>query len=122
MSDVELWNRILTDNCMELREYRWCELTLMGYEWPEKKPGNKDALRASLLIHVLLRQHRCVTHIYMNFMHTVVERYVVWHAIKTGVKGLKRLEYNQSSVDAKCPVSSGECFNVLDTLIVRRNS
>ncbi|KAH8031621.1 hypothetical protein HPB51_019521 [Rhipicephalus microplus] len=42
MSDVELWNRILTDNCMELREYRWCELTLMGYEWPEKKPGNKN--------------------------------------------------------------------------------
>ncbi|KAL3196202.1 hypothetical protein MRX96_045304 [Rhipicephalus microplus] len=58
MSDVESWNRILADNCIELRELNWCELALMGYQWPEKKPGDKDMLRASLLIHVLLRQHR----------------------------------------------------------------
>ncbi|KAL1478459.1 hypothetical protein MTO96_035022, partial [Rhipicephalus appendiculatus] len=57
MSDLELWNRIFANNCIELQEYKWCELALVGYRWPEKRPGDRDMLRASLLIHVLLRQH-----------------------------------------------------------------
>ncbi|KAL1468468.1 hypothetical protein MTO96_041457 [Rhipicephalus appendiculatus] len=46
MSDVELWNRILANDCIELRELSWCELALLGYQWPEKRPGDQDMLRA----------------------------------------------------------------------------
>ncbi|KAL3241399.1 hypothetical protein MRX96_021645 [Rhipicephalus microplus] len=99
MSDVESWNRVLADNCIELRELNWCELALMGYQWPEKKPGDKDMLRASLLIHVLLRQHRCVTFVYLDLAHTKLERRVMWHALKTGAMGVTRLEFFQNFSD-----------------------
>ncbi|XP_049267306.1 uncharacterized protein LOC119376007 [Rhipicephalus sanguineus] len=102
MSDVELWNRILAHDCIELREFTWCELALMGYQWPEKKLGDQDILRASLLIHVLLRQHRCVTYIYLDLAHTALERQVLWHALKTGAMGVKRLEYRQNFIDIIC--------------------
>ncbi|KAL1468486.1 hypothetical protein MTO96_041438 [Rhipicephalus appendiculatus] len=99
MSDLELWNHILADNCIELCECMWGELELQGYEWPERKPGKKDVLRASLLIHVLLRQHRCVTEIDLDFTHTVIERYVLLDALKNGAMGVKRLIYKQDSID-----------------------
>ncbi|XP_049276096.1 uncharacterized protein LOC119406566 [Rhipicephalus sanguineus] len=104
MSDMELWNRILAHDCIELRQFTWCELALMGYHWPEKKTGDQDILRASLLIHVLLRQHRCVTYIYLDLDYTALEKHVLWHALKTGAMGVKRLEYRQNFMDMICAV------------------
>ncbi|KAH7976334.1 hypothetical protein HPB52_012021 [Rhipicephalus sanguineus] len=56
VSDLDLWNRILSCNCVELREYK------------------------------------CVTHIFLDMSMTTIERYILWHAIKTGAGGVKRLE------------------------------
>ncbi|KAH7964312.1 hypothetical protein HPB51_027452 [Rhipicephalus microplus] len=114
MSDVESWNRILMDDCIELREIKWCELALLGYQWPEKQPGDKDMLRATLLINVLLRQHRCVTYIFLDLARTKVERHVMWHALKTGAMGVKRLQYKQNFIDMIAVVSAQGVCKVVD--------
>ncbi|KAL3214783.1 hypothetical protein MRX96_034682 [Rhipicephalus microplus] len=119
LSDVELWNGILAESCIELSEYMWGELVLEGYEWPEKKPAMQDVLRASLLIHVLLKQHSfmqfvccddrfsgcmCVTEISLDHHITVVEKYVLLDALKTGAEGVKRLVYKQAAIDIICQI------------------
>ncbi|XP_037502167.1 uncharacterized protein LOC119376408, partial [Rhipicephalus sanguineus] len=121
MSDVELWNRILTKNCIELREYMWGELVLQGYEWPEQKPGQQDMLRASLLMHVLLRQHRCVTYICFDMAETVIERYVMWHAVKTGAGGVKRLEYKPNAIDVVCLIPLTESTSCCEAIASMTN-
>nr|XP_037272796.1 uncharacterized protein LOC119164681 [Rhipicephalus microplus] len=98
-SDLDLWNRILARNCIELREHKWGEFSLKGYQWPEQKPALRDMLRASLLIHILLRQHRCVTHIFLDMSVTTIERYILWHAIKTGAGGVTRFDCRPSFTD-----------------------
>ncbi|KAH6921449.1 hypothetical protein HPB50_000597 [Hyalomma asiaticum] len=57
MADLDLWNRILARNCVELREVKWGELSLQGYQWPENQPKLVDVFHVTLLIHVLLQQH-----------------------------------------------------------------
>ncbi|XP_050031645.1 uncharacterized protein [Dermacentor andersoni] len=93
MSDLDLWNRILSRDCIELRENKWGELTLQGYEWPENNVEPRDMLCASLLIHLLLRQHRCVTSVFLDMSITTVERHVLWHVLKTGGVGIKCLTF-----------------------------
>lgn len=99
ISDLDLWNRILCRGCIELREHQWGELTLQGYPWPETKPEVRDILRASLLSHLLLRQHRCLTCIFLDLSETMLERYIMWHALLTGAGGIKNFEFKPYSVD-----------------------
>ncbi|XP_049513706.1 uncharacterized protein LOC119431675 [Dermacentor silvarum] len=99
MSELELWNRVFSRGCIELREHKWGELTLQGYEWPENKPELRDMLCASLLIHLLLRQHRCLTCIFLDISVTTLERYIMWHGLMTGAGGIKCLEFKPYSID-----------------------
>ncbi|KAH6945441.1 hypothetical protein HPB50_008473 [Hyalomma asiaticum] len=107
-SVLDLWNRVLARNCVELRQHTWDELTLQGYQWPENRPKLADMLPVSLLIHVLLRQHRCVTCIFLNMSMTFIERHVIWHALKTGAVGVKRLYYGQFFIDQRGLMQSVE--------------
>ncbi|XP_070397106.1 uncharacterized protein [Dermacentor albipictus] len=99
ISDLDMWNRILCRGCIELREHQWGELTLQGYPWPETKPEVRDILRASLLSHLLLRQHRCLTCIFLDLSETMLEKYIMWHALLTGAGGIKNFEFKPYSVD-----------------------
>ncbi|XP_075730254.1 uncharacterized protein LOC142761680 isoform X2 [Rhipicephalus microplus] len=121
LSDVELWNGILAGSCIELSEYMWGELVLEGYEWPEKKPAMQDVLRASLLIHVLLKQHRCVTEVSLDHYITVVEKYVLLDALKTGAEGVKRLVYKQAAIDIICQADDKGAGIFLDHLSRNRS-
>ncbi|XP_075730264.1 uncharacterized protein LOC119164684 isoform X3 [Rhipicephalus microplus] len=105
VSDFDLWNRILARNCLEIREYKWGENSLEGYLWPEKAPESRDLLRASLLVHLLLRQHRCVTNIFFD-VATTIEMFVVWHALKTGAADPERLECRMWFLDISDSVVS----------------
>ncbi|KAK8762361.1 hypothetical protein V5799_026372 [Amblyomma americanum] len=63
MSELEPWNRLLSRTYVELQEHSWGELTMRGYSSPKSSiPQASDALRSSLLMHVLLQQHRRVAH------------------------------------------------------------
>ncbi|KAL1472974.1 hypothetical protein MTO96_039028, partial [Rhipicephalus appendiculatus] len=121
VSDLDLWNRILARNCIELREHKWGEISLKGYQWPEQKPEWKDMLRASLLIHLLLRQHRCVTHIFLDMSVTTIERYVVWHAMKNGAGGVERLECQPCFLDLYGLVNDTNAGVFLDHLARNRS-
>ncbi|XP_077545973.1 uncharacterized protein LOC144158754 [Haemaphysalis longicornis] len=95
LGELEAWNRILARNCVELREHCPGCLTLQGFAWPESNaPDIPDALRATLLVHVLLRQHRCVTRVFMDESQTTLETDVFWHAVRTGCSGILYFEYN----------------------------
>ncbi|KAH7974855.1 hypothetical protein HPB49_020441 [Dermacentor silvarum] len=105
MSDLDRWNHILSRDCLELREHKWGELTLQGYRWPESPPKRRDMLCASFLIHVLLRQHRCVTYIILDMAVIMLERRVLWHALRTGAAGVKLIEFKPSVIDILCQLS-----------------
>ncbi|XP_070397113.1 uncharacterized protein [Dermacentor albipictus] len=106
MSDLDVWNRILSRNCIELHEHMWGELTLQGYPGPESLPKHRDVLSASFLIHLLLRQHRCVTHINLDMTIVMLERRVLWHALRTSAVGVKLLDLKPSFLNLRCPVYS----------------
>ncbi|XP_049513938.1 uncharacterized protein LOC119431677 [Dermacentor silvarum] len=108
VSDLHLWNRILSRDCIELREHKWGELTLQGYEWPENKPELRDMLCASLLIHLLLRQHRCVTCVFLDMSISTVERHVMWHALRTGAVGVKWFTFKPYFLDLLGLITSAE--------------
>ncbi|XP_049267683.1 uncharacterized protein LOC125756783, partial [Rhipicephalus sanguineus] len=99
MSDLELWNSILARDNIELLEHVWGELKLQGYEGSVNSSEHQDVLRASFLIHLLLRQHRCVTYIILDMTTTVLERSVLLHGIRTGAAGVKLLEIKSPSFD-----------------------
>nr|XP_037270972.1 uncharacterized protein LOC119163135 isoform X1 [Rhipicephalus microplus] len=71
---------------------------------PKRSRLMQDVLRASLLIHVLLKQHRCVTEVSLDHYITVVEKYVLLDALKTGAEGVKRLVYKQAAIDIICQI------------------
>ncbi|XP_049513707.1 uncharacterized protein LOC125940958 [Dermacentor silvarum] len=106
MSNLDMWNHVLCEVCIELREDKWDELTLQAYEWPENKSVVHGALCASLLIHVLLRQHRCVTCVFLDMSVTTVESHVIWHALRTGAGGVKWLECRPYFLGLRSPVTS----------------
>ncbi|KAH7976514.1 hypothetical protein HPB52_015476 [Rhipicephalus sanguineus] len=99
VSDRELWNSILVLDNIELLEHTWGELRLQGYEGSVNNSEHQNVLRASFLVHLLLRQHRCVTYIILDMTTTVLERSVLLHGIRTGAAGVKLLEIKSPSFD-----------------------
>ncbi|XP_070397110.1 protein NLRC3-like isoform X2 [Dermacentor albipictus] len=118
--DLHLWNNILSRVCVELHEHKWGELTLQGYEWPENKEIFYDVVCASLLIHVLLRQHRCVTCVFLDMSAMTVERDIVWHALMTGAQGVKWLEYRPYFADLQSRADDNDAGAFLDCLAFNR--
>ncbi|KAL3241401.1 hypothetical protein MRX96_021645 [Rhipicephalus microplus] len=104
MSDVESSNRILMDDCIELREIKWCELVYWATRGQKSNPETKTCSgpRYSSMCcsdNTALTWCRCVTYIFLDLARTKVERHVMWHALKTGAMGVKRLQYKQNFID-----------------------
>ncbi|KAH6921447.1 hypothetical protein HPB50_000595 [Hyalomma asiaticum] len=106
---------------MELHEHKWGEFSLQGHPWAENEPKMPDVLHVSLLIHVLLRQHRCVTRILLDLSITRLERIVMWHALSTGALGVKRLEYKQCYLELRGLVDDTRGGAFLDHLARNRS-
>nr|XP_037270973.1 uncharacterized protein LOC119163135 isoform X2 [Rhipicephalus microplus] len=88
---------------------------------PKRSRLMQDVLRASLLIHVLLKQHRCVTEVSLDHYITVVEKYVLLDALKTGAEGVKRLVYKQAAIDIICQADDKGAGIFLDHLSRNRS-
>ncbi|KAH6921466.1 hypothetical protein HPB50_000675 [Hyalomma asiaticum] len=93
MAQLERWNRQLSKGCFELRQHKWPELTISGFQWPrfDRQPEGFDILRVSLLIHLLLRQHRCITRVDVDFQLNALEELIFWDAIRNGAGALTHL-------------------------------
>ncbi|XP_070397104.1 uncharacterized protein [Dermacentor albipictus] len=95
IAQLDPWNRTLAKGFFELYEHKWGELTLQGYAWPDTSaPTLQEVLRVSLLIHLLLRQHRCVQRVVCDASINTVEPMVFWNAIKTHTGELDHFEWN----------------------------
>ncbi|XP_050032147.1 uncharacterized protein [Dermacentor andersoni] len=93
MAELDPWNRMLAKGFFELREHKWGELTLQGYAWPDTSaPTLPEVLRVSLLMHLLLRQHRCVLRVVWDAAINRVEPMVFWNAIETRAWELEHFE------------------------------
>ncbi|KAK8765582.1 hypothetical protein V5799_031810 [Amblyomma americanum] len=96
-SELEPWNRVLSQSFMELREHSWGELVLQGFKCLQSDvPGFRDVLRTSLLVSVLLQQHRCVTKVVMNTAFTNIEMPIFWHSLQNGGAGVRYFEFTSS--------------------------
>ncbi|XP_075560554.1 uncharacterized protein LOC142592773 [Dermacentor variabilis] len=92
--EMEEWNRQLAKCCFELRVHKWSEFSLTGFAWPDNNaPDYPDVLRLSLLTHLLLRQHRCVTRVVVDMTTCTLEHKMFWHALQNGAGGVKCIEY-----------------------------
>lgn len=96
-AELDPWNRLLAKGCFELRMHKWSEFALTGFAWPESNaPDYPDVLRLSLLMHLLLRQHRCVTRVVVDLTMSTVETKIFWHALQNSAGGVKCIEYQAS--------------------------
>ncbi|KAL1466964.1 hypothetical protein MTO96_026344 [Rhipicephalus appendiculatus] len=93
-ADLERWNRLLSKGCFELWEHVWTELTIQGFTWSEfDQPRLSDLLRVSLLIHFLLRQHRCVKRVIIDFNISSLQEVMFWDAIRNSTAALTYFEF-----------------------------
>ncbi|XP_077497690.1 uncharacterized protein LOC144108299 [Amblyomma americanum] len=129
MSELEPWNRLLSRTYVELQEHSWGELTMRGYSSPKSCiPQASDALRSSLLMHVLLQQHRCLTRVVLNQNVTLIEMNIFWHGLQNGGAGVQYFKYIGPLSD-QCPVRhlfdmqmwchSVACLSALHSLDIR---
>lgn len=94
IAELDPWNRTLAKGFFELHEHKWGELTLQGYAWPDTSPPTlPEVLRVSLLVHLLLRQHRCVLRVVLDMVINKLEPMIFWHAIKSCAGGLKFFQF-----------------------------
>lgn len=130
VSELETWNRVLSRNWIELHEHSWGELALQGFYCPESNaPGIRDALLTSLLMHVLLRQHRCVTSVLMDQAIMNIEMAIFWHSLQNGAGGVRYFTFTGSGGTALTPLQwmdvgmwcqSAVCLPALHSLHVSR--
>ncbi|XP_049275521.1 uncharacterized protein LOC119372203 [Rhipicephalus sanguineus] len=88
------WNRLLAKNFFELQEHSWSEFKFTGYLWSQiDMPEEGATLRVSLLINFLLRHHRCLTRVSVDFAVSELEHEIFWDGIKNGAAAVTFLEY-----------------------------
>ncbi|KAK8762362.1 hypothetical protein V5799_026371 [Amblyomma americanum] len=127
VSELEPWNRVLCRNCIEFREHAWGEMTLQGSNWPESStPEVRDILRASLLVHMILRQHRrvvhvtylgsCVTRVLMHHATTFLEMAIFWHALQNGGGGVRFVDFTGSQIEEPTTAEDNDAAAFLDYL------
>ncbi|KAL1442953.1 hypothetical protein MTO96_046162, partial [Rhipicephalus appendiculatus] len=63
----------------------------------------------------------CVTYINLDLVDTIIERYVMWHALKNSAVGVKRFDYKQNSGDVVCPMPSTESFICCEAIASLKN-
>ncbi|KAH6922507.1 hypothetical protein HPB50_015167 [Hyalomma asiaticum] len=97
MSELRLWNVELSLNGFQLHGDTSNELTLSRYDTPEgNEPTTSDVLRVSVLLHVLLVRHRCITRISVDLQRNSLDRHMLCSALNCGAAGLKYLKYKGS--------------------------
>ncbi|KAK8762364.1 hypothetical protein V5799_026368 [Amblyomma americanum] len=125
VTELEPWNRVLCRNCIEFREHAWGEMTLQGSNWPESStPEVRDILRASLLVHLILRQHRrvvrvtylgrCVTRVLMHHATTFLEMAIFWHALQNGGGGVRFVDFTGSQIEEPTTAEDEDAAAFLD--------
>ncbi|XP_077497734.1 uncharacterized protein LOC144108353 [Amblyomma americanum] len=98
VSELDPWNLVLSRGFIELREHSWGELFLEGYSRADNNtPRYRDALLVSLLVDVLLQQHRCVTIIVLNVAFSNMDMAIFWHSLQNGGEGVRHLEFTSES-------------------------
>ncbi|XP_037529238.2 uncharacterized protein LOC119406570 [Rhipicephalus sanguineus] len=116
-TELARWNRVLARGCFELWEHVWTELTISGFPWPEfDEPGVSDLLRVSLLIHFLLRQHRCVKRVIINFDVSSLQDVMFWDAIRNGTAALTYLEFQLTKACQVGQVPRADCIRWADSI------
>ncbi|XP_049276101.1 uncharacterized protein LOC119372205 [Rhipicephalus sanguineus] len=120
--DLEPWNQLLARGCFELSEHAWTELTISGFAWPELgQPRVSDLLRVSLLIHFLLRQHRCVKRVIIDFDISSLQDVMFWDAIKNGTAALTYLEFQLTKGCQVGEVPRAECIRWAESISTLRS-
>ncbi|KAL3241391.1 hypothetical protein MRX96_021639 [Rhipicephalus microplus] len=100
--ELEQWNNLLARNFFELKEHLWSEFTFTGYGWSEiNVPEDLDTLRVSLLINFLLRRHRCLNRVLVDFEMSNLEHAIFWDGIKNGAAAVTTLEYKATVAQQK---------------------
>ncbi|KAH6922175.1 hypothetical protein HPB50_010392 [Hyalomma asiaticum] len=95
--EIPAWNAELAKGCFELHPDRCGEFAISGYAWDKAVPPTKlDLLRTSLVVHLLVRQHRCVRRVVVDFELGRIEQGLLWNAVETGVAALTRLDCIES--------------------------
>lgn len=80
--ELDLWNPALSTGFFELMEIRWGELGLHGYAAEDLTPKPRERiLRVSLLIHLLLKIHRCIQRVEVDTIVTKLEEAIFWDAV-----------------------------------------
>ncbi|KAH7973845.1 hypothetical protein HPB49_005590 [Dermacentor silvarum] len=94
-NELQPWNLLLAKGCFELREHKCYELALVGFAWSMfYTPDNAEIFRTALLTHLLLRQHRCVTHVSVDLTTAgKLEYRMFWHAIENSAGGVTFIDF-----------------------------
>ncbi|KAL1466966.1 hypothetical protein MTO96_026346 [Rhipicephalus appendiculatus] len=101
-AEQEPWNKLLAKGFFELKEHLWSEFTFTGYVWSEiNAPEETDTLRVSLLLNFLLRRHRCLTRILVDFEMSRLEHAIFWDGISNGAAAVTCLEYKATVAQQK---------------------
>ncbi|KAL1466969.1 hypothetical protein MTO96_026349, partial [Rhipicephalus appendiculatus] len=82
VDELDRWNPLLATASVQLIEVRWGEFSLQGYAAVDLSPTrHQHMLRVSLLIHLLLKVHRCIQRVEVDAAVTKLEEPVFWDAI-----------------------------------------
>lgn len=89
--DMHQWNLVFHKAGLELKEHVWSQMMIDRIRAVD--PSDKNILRGALLMHFLLRQHRCVTRVDYRFKDAEVECKLFWDALKSVASSLTHLHY-----------------------------
>lgn len=79
---LDRWNTLLATGLLQLVEFRWGEFRLQGYAAIDLTPTPLEhVLRVSLLVHLLLKTHRCIQRVEVDLAVTKLEEPVFWDAL-----------------------------------------
>lgn len=109
VDDLDLWNPLLSTAFVELIEVRWGELSLRGYAAKDLAPTPLErVLRVSLLIHLLLKIHRCVQRVEVDMVLTKLEEAVFWDAVHNCAGVRDHFEFHSQRMHFFRPVFPGD--------------
>lgn len=122
--EIPAWNAELAKGCFEIHPDRCGEFAISGYAWDKAVPPTKlDVLRTSLIVHLLVRHHRCVKRVVVDFELGRIEQGIFWNAVETGVAALTRLDcIDSKELQSEClrPTSAISCLMFLGFLYFER--
>ncbi|XP_037502283.1 uncharacterized protein LOC119376565 [Rhipicephalus sanguineus] len=90
-------------------EIRWGELSLHGYAAENLTPTPRESiLRVSLLIHLLLKIHRCIQRVEVDTILTKLEEAVFWDAVHNCAGVRDHFEFHSPHIHFFCREFPGD--------------